>query len=62
MIHFGTHNIPKGRNGGLQYDLSGMAQANIDLGMPKKTIATVSTHRSQIVTEWWRQICPDDTA
>ena len=32
-IRFGTYNIRNGRNGGLESELWGMAQANMDLGI-----------------------------
>ena len=32
-IRFSTYNIRNGRNGGLESELRGMAQANIDLGI-----------------------------
>ena len=33
LIRFGTYNIRNGRNGGLEYDLRGMSQANMYLGV-----------------------------
>ena len=33
VIHLGSYNIQNGRNGGLESELCGMYQANIDLGI-----------------------------
>ena len=37
---FGTYNIRNGRNGGLEAEIRGMAQANIDLGVFQETKCT----------------------
>ena len=39
-IRFGTYNIRKGSNGGLESALRGMSQANMDLGIFKETKVT----------------------
>ena len=39
-IRFGTYNIRNGRSGGLESELRGMAQANIDLGVFQETKCT----------------------
>ena len=36
-IRFGTYNIRNGRNGGLEYALHGMYQANMNLGVFQET-------------------------
>ena len=36
-IRFGTYNIRNGWNGGLEYALRGMSQANMDLGVLQET-------------------------
>ena len=45
-IRFGIYNIHNGRNGGLELDLQGMSQANLDLGIFQETKLTdgVYTH------------------
>ena len=47
-IRFGTYNICNGRNGGLEAELRGMSQANMDLGILQETKLTdgVYTHGS----------------
>ena len=40
LIRFGTYNIRKGRNGGLESALHGMSQANMDLGVFQETNIT----------------------
>ena len=39
-IRFGTYNIRKGRNGGLESELGGMSQTNMDLGIFQETKVT----------------------
>ena len=47
-IRFGTYNIRNGQNGGLEAELRGMSQANMDLGILQETKLTdgVYTHGS----------------
>ena len=39
-IRFGTYNIRNGQNGGLESELRGMSQANVDLGIFQETKCT----------------------
>ena len=39
-LWFGTYNICNGRNGGLESDLRGMSQENLDLGIFQETNLT----------------------
>ena len=39
-IRFGTYNIRNGRRGGLELELRGMSQANMDLGILQETKIT----------------------
>ena len=39
-ITFGAYNIRNGRNGGLELELWGMDQANMDIGILQKTKCT----------------------
>ena len=39
-IRFGTYNICNGRNGGLESELRGMSQVNMDLGIFQETKIT----------------------
>ena len=40
LIRFGTYNIHNGRNGGLDLEIRGMSQANMDLGIFQETKLT----------------------
>ena len=43
-IRFGTYNIRNRRNGGLEWALRGMSQANMDLGIFQETKLTYGIH------------------
>ena len=43
-IRLGTYNIRNSRNGGLDSELRGMSQANIDLGIFQETKVTAGIH------------------
>ena len=62
---FGAYNICNSHNGGLESELRGVYQANMDLGIFQKTKVTDGFHLST-GERWWYivgcYLAPDDTS